>query len=157
MRTSDSDDITFMKQALKMARKALRYDEVPVGAVIVHDGTIIAQAHNLTRTLKDPTAHAELIAIRRASDFVGDWRLSGCTLFCTVEPCIQCAGAILLSRIDRLVFGCRDPKMGAVASLYTLCSDKRLNHQVVISEGVLQEESARLMNYFFQRLRGSMP
>jgi len=148
------DDIIFMKEALKMARKGLRYGEVPVGAVIVSEGRIIARAHNLTRTLKDPTAHAELIAIRRAAEAVGDWRLTGCTLFCTIEPCIQCAGAILLSRIERLVFGCLDPKMGAVASLFTLCSDERLNHQVALSGGVLKEESARLISSFFRKLRG---
>lgn len=148
------DDIIFMKEALKMARKGLRYGEVPVGAVIVNEGRIIAQAHNLTRTLKDPTAHAELIAIRRAAEVVGDWRLNGCTIYCTVEPCIQCAGAILLSRIERLVFGCLDPKMGAVESLFTLCSDKRLNHQVALSGGVLKEESARLISSFFRKLRG---
>ncbi|RTZ89736.1 MAG: tRNA-specific adenosine deaminase, partial [Deltaproteobacteria bacterium] len=98
-------------------------------------------------------AHAETVAIRRAATRLGDWRLSGCTLYCTVEPCILCAGAILLARIDRLVYGCPDPKMGAVRSLFTLCSDARLNHQVSVTGGVLEEESTRLMRQFFQNLR----
>ena len=147
------DDTFFMEQALKMARKALRYNEVPVGAVVVRGGEIIAQGHNLTRTLNDPTAHAELVAIRRAAEVLKDWRLTGCALYCTVEPCIQCAGALILSRIERLIFGCRDPKMGAVVSLYTVCSDERLNHQVEVSEGMLKEEAAYLMRSFFQNLR----
>ncbi|RTZ94045.1 MAG: tRNA-specific adenosine deaminase, partial [Deltaproteobacteria bacterium] len=107
------DDAAYMEMALRMARKALRFGEVPVGAVIVRDETVIAQAHNLTRTDRDPPAHAETVAIRRAAAHLEDWRLSGCTLYCTVEPCILCAGAILLARIDRLVYGCPDPKMGA--------------------------------------------
>ncbi len=147
------DDAAYMEMALRMARKALRFGEVPVGAVIVRDETVIAQAHNLTRTDRDPTAHAETVAIRRAATRLGDWRLSGCTLYCTVEPCILCAGAILLARIDRLVYGCPDPKMGAVRSLFTLCSDARLNHQVSVTGGVLEEESTRLMRQFFQNLR----
>ena len=147
------DDRDFMRQALRMARKAIRYGEVPVGAVISRDGVLIAQAHNLTRTFRDPTAHAELLAIRRAAEAVGDWRLTGCTLYCTVEPCLQCAGAMLLSRIPRLVFGCRDPKMGAVVSLFRIGSDQRLNHQFEVTEGILREESIALMRDFFQGLR----
>ena len=147
------NDAQYMHAALKMARKALLYGEVPVGAVIVHAGRLLAQAHNLTRTLKDPTAHAEVLAIRRAAERLGDWRLHDCTLYCTVEPCILCAGAIVLSRIDRLVYGCPDPKMGAVRSLFSLCSDPRLNHQVNVTEGVLGEESADLMQSFFRTLR----
>ncbi len=151
------DDIGYMRLALKMARKALLYGEVPVGAVIVRDGRLIAQAHNLTRNLKDPTAHAEVLAIRRAAERLGDWRLTGCTLYCTVEPCSMCAGSIVISRIERLVYGCPDPKMGAVASLFTLCSDPRLNHQVSLTEGILGKESADLMQAFFRKLRNVKP
>ncbi len=146
-------DEYFMEQALMMARKALRHKEVPIGAVVVRDHVIIARGHNLTRTFHDPTAHAELIAIRRATEVLKDWRLTGCTLYCTVEPCVQCAGACLLSRVSRLVFGCRDPKAGAVRSLYTLCSDARLNHQVEITEGVLRVKAETLLRSFFQSLR----
>ncbi len=150
-------DTDYMRQALKLARKALLYGEVPIGAVVVREGKILAQAHNLTRTLKDPTAHAETVAIRRAAEKIGDWRLADCTLYCTVEPCILCAGAILLARIDRLVFGCPDPKMGAVRSLFRLCSDPRLNHQVRITEGILAEEAQDLMRTFFTNLRRGNP
>jgi len=153
----EMDDVGYMRLALKMARKALLYGEVPVGAVIVYGDKVIAQAHNLTRAFKDPTAHAETLAIRRAAERLGDWRLTGCTLFSTVEPCILCAGAIVLSRIDRLVYGCPDPKMGAVKSLFTLCSDPRLNHQVDITEGILHEEAAALMQSFFRGLRDPKP
>jgi len=151
------DDVGYMRLALKMARKALLYGEVPVGAVIVYEDKVLAQAHNLTRALKDPTAHAETLAIRRAAERLGDWRLTGCTLYSTVEPCILCAGAIVLSRIDRLVYGCPDPKMGAVKSLFSLCSDPRLNHQVDITEGILHGEAAALMQSFFKDLRNSKP
>ena len=147
------DDVFYMRQALMMARKAARYQEVPVGAVITSENRIIAMAHNLTRTLRDPTAHAERVAIQRAGEVLGDWRLSGCTLYVTVEPCLQCAGACVLSRVSRLVFGCRDPKMGAVVSLYRLCSDERLNHLVEITEGVLAREAEALMRAFFKKLR----
>lgn len=146
-------DADYMRQALKMARKALLYGEVPIGAIVVQEDKILAQAHNLTRTLKDPTAHAETVAIRRAAEKIGDWRLTDCTLYCTVEPCILCAGAILLARIDRLVFGCPDPKMGAVRTLYSLCTDPRLNHSVRITRGVLDKEASNLLKLFFQNLR----
>ncbi len=142
-----------MRVALKMARKARLYGEVPVGAIVVREGKILSMAHNLTRSLNDPTAHAELVALRRAAERLGDWRLAGCALFCTVEPCIQCAGAMLLSRVDRLVYGCADPKMGAVHSLFSLCGDPRLNHQVRVTGGVLGEEATALMRDFFKSLR----
>ena len=147
------NDTFFMKEALKMARKALRFQEIPIGAVITRNDRIIALGHNLTRTFHDPTAHAERIVIQRAAEVLGDWRLTGCTLYCSVEPCLQCAGALVLARIDRLVFGCRDPKMGAVVSLYKVGSDARLNHQIEITEGILREEAETLMKDFFQRLR----
>ncbi len=142
-----------MKNALEMALMAFHRQEVPIGAIIVSQGRVIARAHNLTRTLNDPTAHAEMIAIRRAAEVKGDWRLSDCTLYSTVEPCIQCAGAILLARIHRLVYGCPDTKFGAVSTFYTLCSDPRLNHQVSIQGGVLQEEAAQLLRSFFRNVR----
>ncbi len=151
------NDTEFMELALSMARKAARFGEVPVGAVVTRKGAIVARAHNLTRTFRDPTAHAELLAIRRAAAVLGDWRLTGCTLYCTVEPCLQCAGAMILSRISRLVFGCRDPKMGAVVSLYHLGSDGRLNHQFEITEGVLRDVAEGLMKDFFRTLRGKRP
>ena len=147
-------DREFMEQALKMARRAARLGEVPVGAVVTREGAVVARAHNLTRTFRDPTAHAELLAIRRAAAALGDWRLTGCTLYSTVEPCVQCAGAMILSRISRLVFGCRDPKMGAVVSLHHLGLDDRLNHQFEITEGVLRDDAERLMKDFFRALRG---
>ena len=147
------NDTFYMQQALAMARKAIRFEEVPVGAIIVCDRTIIAQAHNLTRTTRDPTAHAERLVIQRAAEILGDWRLTACTLYCTVEPCIQCAGAMILARIKRLVFGCLDPKMGAVESLYHVLDDERLNHRVAVTGGVLETEAAALMRAFFKTLR----
>ena len=148
------DDTFYMRQALAMARKAIRFEEVPVGAIIVCDGTVVAQAHNLTRTTRDPTAHAERLVVQRAAEILGDWRLTSCTLYCTVEPCIQCAGAMVLARIKRLVFGCLDPKMGAVESLYHVLDDDRLNHRVTVTGGVLETEAAGLMRDFFKTLRG---
>jgi len=148
-----ADDIFYMRQALAMARKAIRFEEVPVGAIIICGGTVIAQAHNLTRTTRDPTAHAERLVLQHAAEILGDWRLTSCTLYCTVEPCIQCAGAMILARIKRLVFGCPDPKMGAVASLYHLLDDERLNHQVAVTGGILETEAAALMRTFFRTLR----
>jgi len=147
------DDTFYMHQALAMARKAMRFKEVPVGAIIVCNGTIIAQAHNLTQITRDPTAHAERLVLQRAAEILGDWRLTSCVLYCTVEPCIQCAGAMLLARIKRLVFGCPDPKMGAVESLYHLLDDERLNHRVAVTGGILKTEAADLMRTFFKTLR----
>ncbi|TCO77432.1 tRNA adenosine(34) deaminase TadA [Marinisporobacter balticus] len=143
----------YMKQALIEAQKAMELEEVPIGAVIVKNGEIIARAHNLRETDKDPTAHAELLAIRKASQFLGGWRLTGCTLYVTVEPCPMCAGAIMLSRIDKLVIGTMDPKGGAAGSLLNIPEDDRLNHQTEVVRGVLQEECANIMKVFFRRLR----
>jgi tRNA(adenine34) deaminase len=126
---------------------------VPVGAVIVSENRIIGRAHNQTETLQDPTAHAEMIAISAAANTLGSWRLEGCTLFVTLEPCAMCAGAVVLSRIRRVVFGAFDPKAGACGSLRNLVQDVRLNHRVELTSGVLDAEVSDLMKAFFQNLR----
>lgn len=142
-----------MQSALEQARIAESLGEVPIGAVIVRDNQVIATGHNRRIIDSDPTAHAEIIAIRSAAQVVGDWRLSGCTLYVTLEPCPMCAGAIVLARIDRLVYGASDPKAGAVETLYQICSDERLNHCVEIVSGILANECAQLISKFFQRQR----
>jgi tRNA(adenine34) deaminase len=139
----------FMRRALAEARFALDQDEVPIGAVIVRDGDVIAAAHNQREQLRDPTAHAEMIAITQAAAAVGDWRLEGCTLYVTLEPCPMCAGAIVLARIPTVVYGATDPKAGAVATLYRLLDDNRLNHRSEVVPGVLREECAQLLSAFF--------
>ncbi len=145
-----------MARALEMARAGEARGEVPVGAVIVHDGVLLAESHNGTVEWRDPTAHAESLAIRGAARRLGDWRLSGCTLYTTLEPCTQCAGAIVLARITRLVFGAHDPNGGMAGSLENLVQDPRLNHRVELLGGVLAEESSRLLRRFF-RARRSRP
>ena len=142
-----------MRSALEQARIAESLGEVPIGAVIVRDNQVIAAGHNRRIIDSDPTAHAEIIAIRSAARAIGDWRLSGCTLYVTLEPCPMCAGAIVLARIDRLVYGASDPKAGAVETLYQICSDERLNHRVEIVSGILANECAQLISKFFQRQR----
>jgi tRNA(adenine34) deaminase len=148
-----TDDERFMREALKEARAAGAIDEVPVGAAVVRAGRVIGRGHNQRQRLADPTAHAEMIAITAAAAFVGDWRLAGCTLYVTLEPCAMCAGAIVLARMDRLVFGPDDPKTGACGSLYTITTDPRSNHQVVVTRGVLEHECSLLLQDFFQRQR----
>ena len=147
------DDIHFMEEAIKEARKAFEKDEPPVGAVIVKDGDIIARGHNLRESLQDPTAHAEMLAIRAAASKLGRWRLSDCALYVTLEPCIMCAGAMVLARLGRLVYGANDPKAGAVDSLMSLVSDPRLNHQIVVKSGVLAEECGDMLRDFFSSRR----
>ena len=147
---SDED---FMREALKEAQKAFEEDEVPIGAVIVQNGEILAKAHNLREKLNDPTAHAELIAIRLAADKLNSWRLLDTTIYVTVEPCPMCAGAIVLARVKRLVFGAADLKAGAAGTLMNLLDDARLNHQVEITGGVLEEESRKLLRTFFLQKR----
>lgn len=147
------DDERFMREALKEARAADDADEVPVGAVVVRDGRVIGRGHNQRQQLADPTAHAEMIAITAAAACVRDWRLSGCTLYVTLEPCAMCAGAIVLARIDRLVLGADDPKAGACGSLYTLTTDPRSNHQVAVTRGVLEDECSLMLQEFFRRQR----
>jgi len=142
-----------MGAALAQAAQAEAAGDVPIGAVIVRDGAILAAAGNRRILDADPTAHAEMLAIRAAAAAVGDWRLSGCSLFVTLEPCCMCAGAIVLARLDRLVYGARDPKAGAVETLYRLCTDERLNHQVEVVSGVRAEECGRMLSRFFQRQR----
>ena len=142
-----------MMLALEEAEAAMRDGEVPVGAVLVRDGEVVARAHNVKEAAGDPTGHAELVVLKEASRKGMSWRLSDATLYVTKEPCIMCAGAMVNSRLGRLVFGCSDSKGGAVTSLYRILSDKRLNHQVHVSAGVLHEECAALLRRFFADLR----
>lgn len=143
----------YMRQALAEARQALLEEEVPIGAVIVRGEQVIAAAHNQREQLKDPTAHAEMIAITQAAAAVGGWRLEECTLYVTLEPCIMCSGAILQSRIPLVVFGATDPKAGAVDSLFHLLSDPRLNHRCQVIPGVLATECGEILTKFFQAQR----
>ena len=143
-----------MKQALTLARTAGEQGEVPVGALLVSpNGEIMAEAHNRTRKLSDPTAHAEMLVLREAGIRIGDWRLEGHTLYSTLEPCSMCTGAAVLSRISRLVFGARDPKAGMCGSLANLAQDPRLNHHVELIEGILAGESTHILQRFFQARR----
>ncbi len=153
MRESLERDVYFMKLALKEACSALSEGEVPVGAILVADGTLITSAHNLRETLNDPSAHAEVIALREAARLAGNWRLNNATLYVTKEPCIMCAGTMVNARLGRLVYGCRDAKGGAVDSLYRILADKRLNHQVEVISGVLDSECAELLKIFFKDRR----
>ena len=143
----------FMRLALEEAELAWREEEVPIGAVIVHDARVIASAHNQREQLHDPTAHAEMIAITQAAEALGSWRLEGCTLYVTLEPCPMCAGAILQARVPVVVYGALDPKAGAVDSLFQLLSDRRLNHRCQIVPGVLAEPCGRVLTEFFQQQR----
>ncbi len=142
-----------MRHALTQAEAALAENEVPVGAVIVRDFRVIAAAHNQRETLRDPTAHAEMIAITQAAEALGDWRLEDCTLYVTLEPCPMCAGAILQARLPRVVYGATDPKAGAVHSLFQLLGDARLNHSSQVTAGVLAEPCGRMLTQFFQAQR----
>lgn len=150
---ANRSDEYWMGEAIRRAVRGAARGEVPIGAVIVQGGRIIGSGYNLRETANDPTAHAEMIAIRRAASRAGGWRLNGATLYVTLEPCVMCMGAIILSRIDRLVFGCHDPKAGACGSLYDLSSDRRLNHRFPFVSGVREEECAALLSGFFRRLR----
>ena len=143
-----------IRAAIEQAMLAEAGGDVPIGAVIAREGRIIAAAHNRRIIDADPTAHAELLAIGAAAEAIGDWRLTGCTLAVTLEPCCMCAGAIVLARIDRIVYGAADPKAGAVRTLYEICSDPRLNHQVEIVEGILADECGGLLTGFFRKQRG---
>ena len=146
-------DEGWMRRAIGEAEKAFEDGEVPVGAVVVRDHRIVGRGHNQTETLQDPTAHAEMIAISAAANTLGSWRLEGCTLYVTLEPCTMCSGAIVLARIERLVFGAADPKAGACGSLRNVVQDPRLNHRVGIVSGLLEGEISALMKTFFQNLR----
>ena len=147
------DDITWMRHALDEARRATEHDDVPIGAVAVLNGAIIARAHNRREIDGDPTAHAELLAIRDAARAIGHWRLEGVTLYCTLEPCAMCAGALILARLPRGVFAAPDPKAGAGGSVMNLLAHPRLNHRVEAAGGVLADEAADLLVAFFARLR----
>lgn len=144
-----TDDERFMRAALAQAREALEDGDVPIGAVVVHNGRVIGRGHNQREKLNDPTAHAEMIALTAASSFLESWRLEGCTLYVTLEPCAMCAGAIVLARIARLVFGATDPKAGACVSLYNITTDERLNHRVELDQALLADECAVLLTEFF--------
>lgn len=153
MEMNGTDHEDFMRLALCQAKKAAVMGEVPVGAVIVKDGRVVGQGHNLTETTKDPTAHAEIIALREAARTLGGWRLPGCIMYVTAEPCSMCAGAIVLSRMPKLFIGAMDPKAGACGSVYDIVSDSRLNHQVETERGLLAEECGQLLKDFFRELR----
>lgn len=145
----------FMRMALEEARSADERDEVPVGAVVVRGDRVIGRGHNQKEILGDPTAHAEMLAITAAAAAVGDWRLSNCTLYVTLEPCPMCAGAIVLARLARVVFGTEDPKFGACGSLYRITVDPRTNHQVELVSGVCARACADLLQAFFRRQRAA--
>lgn len=147
------DDAEPMRLAIDLAREAMLLGEVPVGAVVVRENRVIAQAYNLRETLEDPTAHAERIALTLAGKSLGTWRLDDCTLYVTLEPCAMCAGAIVLARIGRLVYGAVDPKAGACESLYRIPSDPRLNHRPQIDRGVLADECGAILKAFFRERR----
>lgn len=152
--TSALDDERWMRAALLEAEAAVLHEDVPVGAIVVGpDGTELGRGHNRREVDGDPVSHAEIVAIRAAARARGSWRLDGCTLFVTLEPCAMCAGALVNSRVERLVFGASDPKAGAVVTLFRIADDARLNHRVAIRGGVLAEESAALLVRFFGRLR----
>ena len=142
-----------MNEALKEAQAAGRAGEVPIGAVLVQADNIVARAHNQREMLNDPTAHAEMIALTQASAAAGRWRLTDMTMYVTLEPCVMCAGALVLARVGRLVYGARDPKAGACGSIYDIVSDARLNHRLPVTEGVLREEASELLQEFFRKCR----
>jgi tRNA(adenine34) deaminase len=150
-------DQLFMEEALAEARAAARQGEVPVGAVVVEGGRVIARAHNRRELDGNPLAHAELLALGEAARERPGWRLDGCTLYVTLEPCAMCAGALVNSRVDRLVFGAADPKAGHCGSLGDIVRDPRLNHRLEVHSGVLADESSRLLREFFSLLRGAGP
>ena len=148
-----SDDASFMHEALAEAERARARGEVPIGAVAVLDGVVIGRGHNLRETARDPSAHAELIAMRAAAAYLSSWRLVGVSVYVTLEPCPMCAGALVNARVARLVYGADDPKAGAVRTLYKLCEDTRLNHRLEVVPHVLAEECGRTLSEFFARVR----
>jgi tRNA(adenine34) deaminase len=152
---ADAADLGMMQRAIALAREAMALGEVPVGSVVTFRGRLIAQAFNLRETLNDPTAHAERLALTLAGRALGSWRLDECTLYVTLEPCPMCAGAIVLGRLGRLVYGADDPKAGACRSLYRLADDPRLNHRATVVAGLLEEECGSLLREFFRSRRAS--
>lgn len=155
MKTTELD-AKFMAEAMKEARKARRRGEVPVGAVVVRDGEVVARGYNNKESGLDPTSHAEITAIRRAARKLGSWRLARTTLYVTLEPCLMCMGAIIQARIPRLVFAAFDPKAGACGSLYDVSDDRRLNHRVRVASGVAEGEAGAILSEFFSELRSRM-
>ena len=147
------DDVTAMRAALVEARRATEHGDVPVGAIVLRDGVVIASAGNQREQLNDPSAHAEVLALRVAAAHLGTWRLDDCTLYVTLEPCVMCAGAIINARVGTVVFGAPDLKAGALGSLYNIAADPRLNHEPVVRHGVLAEECAILLTSFFELQR----
>jgi tRNA(adenine34) deaminase len=150
---TDEQDQVFMRVALEEAARATAIGEVPIAAVVVREGKVLAQAHNYRELWQDPTAHAEVIAIRAAATALGTWRLTETTLYVTVEPCAMCLGAIILARIPRVVFGAKDPKAGACGSVFDFTDEPKLNHRVEVRGGILEQESQALIQHFFRQLR----
>jgi tRNA(adenine34) deaminase len=146
-------DEYYMRLALRESERALEHDDVPIGAVVVHDGEVIAVAHNERELLADPTAHAEILALRAAASFLGSWRVLESVLYVTLEPCAMCAGAIVLARVPRVVFGAFDPKAGAAGSVLDVLAEKRLNHRPQVAGGLLAQECAALLSAFFASRR----
>ncbi|MCH7946436.1 MAG: nucleoside deaminase [candidate division Zixibacteria bacterium] len=142
-----------MRLAIQQASEAFEADEVPIGAVVVHHNKIIGRGYNQVERLKDATAHAEMIALSAAFNHIGDWRLEDCYLFSTVEPCTMCAGAAMLSRIKRIVFGASDPKFGACGSIFNVPTEKKLNHRIEVVSGILSDEISEMMKQFFKQIR----
>ena len=153
--TEVADERAAMELALKLAARAGELDEIPVGAVVVRHGVVIAARHNERQTSHDPTAHAEVLALRDAAQAIGQWRLNDCSLVVTLEPCVMCAGALINARIGKLVYGAADLKGGATASLYNICADPRLNHEPVVIHGICEYEARSLLQKFFARKRAS--
>jgi tRNA(adenine34) deaminase len=152
MRISEEDE-RWMRVALAEAQLGLKEGEVPVGCVVVKDGVIIGRGHNRVETLKDPTAHAEILALTSAANTIGNWRLTGATVYITLEPCMMCTGALILARPKRVVFGARDEKFGCLGSQYDIARDNRFNHRLDVTEGVLASETANLLKTFFKKRR----
>ena len=150
---SNITDEHYMREALRQARRGYREDEVPIGAIVVHKGEIIARAHNRPIHLNDPSAHAEILALRRAARKLGNYRLPACTLYVTIEPCAMCVGAIVQARVQRLVVGAMDPKAGACGSVLSVLNNPKLNHQVTFESGILQADCAAILQQFFRERR----
>ncbi|MGN0301763.1 MAG: tRNA adenosine(34) deaminase TadA [Anaerotardibacter sp.] len=153
MKNDENLDIAFINEAIAEAKKAEALNEVPIGAVVVYDGKIIARAYNRRETDKDPAGHAEFLAMKKAAEYLDTWRLTGCTVYVTLEPCIMCSGLMHQSRIDRCVYGAPDPKAGALGTLYSVHEDTRLNHNFEVTSGILAEECGQLLSNFFSRRR----
>jgi tRNA(adenine34) deaminase len=153
MMSNNKEDEQFMRTAIEAARIAEDNGDIPIGAVIILENKIIAKAYNQREQLADPTAHAEIIALTQAAAALENWHLNGCTMYVTLEPCPMCAGALVLSRMDRLVYGCDDPKSGACGSLYNIVADGRLNHRLEVTSGVLAEQCREQLQNFFQQRR----